>query len=352
MLHELISARHAEIVARARTKRMARSEPRCAPIEPDEGIPRFLHQLCAALRLSRPQPGLMAEEAALHGAVLLRTGCTVAEVVHYYGDVCQAVTELALELGTSIGADDFRAFNGHLDDAIASALAEYERQREAEISRTDRERVEALAHELRQTLFTAFAAFGSLRRGFVGRESSLGALLDRSLLRLQDLVNRSLGDRNAPADLRQLERVSVASLIQDVAAVAIIDATQRGIAFSATWSDVRAEVHADPQLLAAAIENIIQNALKFTARRGHVALTVRDTGSEVLLDVEDECGGLPVGKVEHLFCAFKQHAEDRSGLGLGLSISNANIRAIGGRLHATDLPGKGCIFTVTLPKAL
>lgn len=88
MLHELISARHAEIVARAHTKRTERSGSWSAPIEPDEGIPRFLDQLCAALRLSWPQPGLMDKEAALHGAVLLRTGCTVAEVVHYYGDVC------------------------------------------------------------------------------------------------------------------------------------------------------------------------------------------------------------------------------------------------------------------------
>jgi len=351
VLHELITAQHAEIVARTRAKRTERSPRRCVPIEPDEGIPRFLHQLSAALRLSRSTPGLMDEEAALCGALLLRTGCTVAEVVHCYGDVCQSVTELATELGEPIGTNDFRLFNGYLDDAIASALAEYGRLREAEIARTDAERIAALAHELRHTLFTAFAAFGSLRRGVVGRESSMGALLDRSLLRLQDLVNRSLGDRHGPLGVRQLQRVSVSALIRDVSEVAVVDATQRGVGFSAAWSDVRAEVHADPQLLAAAIENIIQNALKFTRRHGHVSLSVREAAGEVLIDVEDECGGLSVGKLDHLFCAFEQHAGDRSGLGLGLSISNASIRAIGGGIHATDLPGKGCIFTVTLPKA-
>jgi signal transduction histidine kinase len=140
-------------------------------------------------------------------------------------------------------------------------------------------------------------------------------------------------------------------LIQEVSEVALVDATERGVGFSATWCDVRAEVHADPQLLAGAIENIVHNALKFTPRRGQVSLTVREATSEISIDVEDACGGLSVGKLDHLFCAFEQHAGDRSGLGLGLSISNASIRAIGGRLHATDLPGKGCIFTVTLPKA-
>jgi signal transduction histidine kinase len=72
----------------------------------------------------------------------------------------------------------------------------------------------------------------------------------------------------------------------------------------------------------------------------------------VVIEIEDECGGLPPGKAEELFQPFMQRAADRSGLGLGLSISNRGVEANGGRLHVRDLPGKGCIFTIDLPREL
>jgi hypothetical protein len=60
--------------------------------------------------------------AGLHGHDLLREGFTVAQVVHGYGDVCQVVTELAGEKHAPISSEDFQAFNGCLDDAIAGAV--------------------------------------------------------------------------------------------------------------------------------------------------------------------------------------------------------------------------------------
>jgi hypothetical protein len=71
----------------------------------------------------------------------------------------------------------------------------------------------------------------------------------------------------------------------------------------------------------------------------------------VLIDVEDECGGLPPGKAEDLFRPFEQRGADKSGLGLGLSISMKGVRANGGEIRVRNLPGKGCTFTVDLPRA-
>jgi len=71
----------------------------------------------------------------------------------------------------------------------------------------------------------------------------------------------------------------------------------------------------------------------------------------ILIEVEDECGGLPEGKIEELFQPFSQKSADRSGVGLGLSISKRAIALNKGSLSATDLPGKGCIFTINLPRA-
>jgi len=71
----------------------------------------------------------------------------------------------------------------------------------------------------------------------------------------------------------------------------------------------------------------------------------------VLIDVQDECGGLPPGKAEELFKPFEQRGADRTGLGLGLSISLKGVRASGGEIRVRDLPGSGCMFTVDLPRA-
>jgi hypothetical protein len=68
--------------------------------------------------------------AAFHGRDLLIQGRSVSQVVHGYGDVCQSVTELAVERDATISAQDFRTLNRCLDDAIAGAVTEYGRERE------------------------------------------------------------------------------------------------------------------------------------------------------------------------------------------------------------------------------
>ena len=72
----------------------------------------------------------------------------------------------------------------------------------------------------------------------------------------------------------------------------------------------------------------------------------------VLLEIEDECGGLPSGSVDDLFLPFEQRGTDRSGLGLGLAFSRSAVEANKGRIYAHDLPEQGCVFTIDLPRVL
>ena len=109
-------------------------------------------------------------------------------------------------------------------------------------------------------------------------------------------------------------------------------------------------VHADSAILVSALSNLLQNAFKFTHSPGHVSLTTSITADRVLIEVEDECGGLPPGEAEHLFRMFEQRGTDRTGLGLGLAISRQGIEESGGTLRVRDLPGKGCVFIADLPR--
>jgi signal transduction histidine kinase len=66
--------------------------------------------------------------------------------------------------------------------------------------------------------------------------------------------------------------------------------------------------------------------------------------------VADKCGGLPPGKVEEMFRPFTQQGSDKTGVGLGLSISRRSVEANGGVLSVRDMPGDGCVFTIDLPR--
>ena len=85
---------------------------------------------------------------------------------------------------------------------------------------------------------------------------------------------------------------------------------------------------------------------------GKVAVCAVLGGRRVHIEVEDECGGLPDENLEALFSTFgARRGKDRSGLGLGLSVSRKAVRSFGGDIHVRNLPGKGCISTIELAVA-
>jgi hypothetical protein len=106
----------------------------------------------------------------------------------------------------------------------------------------------------------------------------------------------------------------------------------------------------DYHYLISALSNLVQNAIKYSMKDGTIWVRSRDADKNVVLEVEDQCGGLPKGKAEELFQPFTQKNKDRTGLGLGLTISRQAVALNGGTLAVRDLPGKGCIFSMTLPK--
>jgi len=349
MLHEFLTLNRDEIIARARAKVAARPAPRPTEEELNNGVPLFLSQLGETLRLSTGGDE-MARSAAAHGGDLLRMGFTVSQVVHDYGDVCQAITELADEVGAPITTEEFRTLNRCLDDAIAEAVTEYTRQREQSIAEQDTERLGVLAHEARNQIFAALMAFEVLKTGNVGVRGSTGSVLGRSLIGLRDLMTRALAEVRLEAPNRRRERVSLAEIVEEIELDASVEANARDITLRVTPAPRGVDVEVDRQILLSAVANLLQNAFKFTPPGGHVSLTTSTTPDRVLMDVEDECGGLPPGDVEGLFRPFEQRSAKRKGLGLGLHICRKSVEASGGVIRVRDLPGKGCIFTVDLPR--
>jgi signal transduction histidine kinase len=351
VLHEFLSANRGAILARARAKVATRPAPKATEEELAKGIPLFLDQLIGALAsTSRPSSVAIEESATMHGRDLLKRGFTVAQVVHDYGGVCKAVTELADELKAPITATEFHTFNRCLDDAVAQAVTEYAQLRERTIAEEGRVHSGELAHELRNALAAAMLAFETITSGSVGARGSTAALLGRCLRRLGELIDSSVAQVRLEAKIRAPERVSMREFIEEVEVGASMEASARGLALAVTTVEPGVDVVADRQLLAAAVTNLLQNAFKFTRPHGHVMLTASSTTDCVRIEVRDECGGLPPGKADELFLQFEQRGRDRTGLGLGLWISRRSVEAEGGKIHVLDLPGVGCVFAIDLPR--
>lgn len=354
VLDDFITANRELIVARTRARVCARIAPAPTTNELEEGIPAFLTQLCEALRLAKATDLIdheaISKSARRHGHELQRLDLTIGLVVRDYGDVCQAVTELAMEANAPIAAKEFQTLNLCLDHAIAAAVTEFARQRERAMTAKDSERLGTLSHELRNLINTATLAFEVLKSGRVAVAGSTSLVLDRSLSGLRNLVDRSLAEVRLDAGVERHDHISVADFIEEVEISASILAEARGLRFSVTSMGLPAALNGDRQILAAAVANLLQNAFKFTPKHGHVSLTTRVTPERVLFEIEDECGGLPQGKVAELFARYEQRGEDRSGAGLGLSISLKAAKANGGQIHVHDLPGKGCVFILDLPR--
>ena len=352
MLYEFIAVHRDEIIERCRTKVATRSVPPPTAAEINHGVLLFLAQLRQALRHGPSSPEIQTS-AALHGHDLLLQGFTMSQVVHDYGDVCQAITELAGEINAPISTDDFRMLNGCLDDAIAAAVTEYGRERhqstlDGEAARS--ERAGMLAHELRNLINVAIIAFEELETGNVGVAGSTSAVLHRSLVGLRALIGSSLAEVRLTQGLQNREQFLVSAFIDDLAMAARLEARASGITLRVTPTEGEVAIEADRQILAAVVRNLLQNAFKFTRRRTTVTLRTGASAERVVIEVQDECGGLQGCDNIESFRPFEQRSADRTGLGLGLAFCQLGVEANNGRIYARNIPEEGCVFTVDLPR--
>lgn len=353
MLYEFITLNRDEIIRRCRAKVATRSLPPPTAAEIDHGVPLFLDQLVDALRLGLSSSPEISQAALLHGHDLLLQGFTMSQVVHDYGDVCQSITELAVERAAPITVDEFRTLNKCLDDAIASAVTSYGRERDEATfdGATARaaERMGYLAHELRNLISNAIVAFELIEAGRVGPTGSTAGVLRRSLLGMRAVIARSLAEVRLRQGMLQRGHLVIADLFDDLVPVARLEGSARGIFLNVSPVDRSLSLEADRDVLSAVLMNLVQNAIKFTAPGTTVILRAFERDGRVLIEVEDRCGGLAGVDVEMLFRPFEQGGSNRTGLGLGLAFSRWGTEANGGRISARTLPDAGCIFTVDFP---
>jgi signal transduction histidine kinase len=372
-MHTFLTNNRDELIARCAAQVAERPQRAATPAQLANGVPMFLEQLTRTLRaeeegnaaegerISGPSGGdstalsQIGVSATAHGQQLMELGYTVDQVVHDYGDLCQAITSLAVERDAPFSVDQFRTLNRCLDNAIADAVTEFSAQRDLSISRRqasgENERLGMLVHELRNSLQTAVMAFTALESGAVPILGATGALVKRSHSALASLLDSSLGEVRVQAGNTDLTHVfPLGAFIADAKSIASLGANARGCALAVPEVDASVAIAGNRDHLLAALVNLLQNAFKFTHPHTQVTLHAYAEGDRVYIDVEDRCGGLMAEFAERMFRPFTQGSLDRSGLGLGLSIARRTVEKDGGSLTVRDIPGTGCVFTMSLSR--
>jgi hypothetical protein len=197
----------------------ARQWPSVSTEELQHGLPLFLTQLAETLRLkATPEPfppAAIGTSAEKHGGELLARDFTVAQVVHDYGDICQAITEAAVEKKLAITPEDFQTLNLCLDNAIAGAVTEFSRQREQALGDGEAEQLGYLTHELRNLLSTAMLSFAAVKSGRVAPGGSTAAITERSLMGMRDLLDTTIAEVRLSAGTHEAKNLSVAGFLDN-----------------------------------------------------------------------------------------------------------------------------------------
>src|SRR5450830_741936 len=372
MMHNFLANNRDDLIARCKAKVAKRPTRNASREQLLTGVPLFLSQLTRtleaeqdggadAIAISGPSGGAgsalseMGVSATAHGKALLDLNYTVDQVVHDYGDLCQAITDLAFERDAPFSVDEFRTLNRCLDNAIADAVTEFSSLRDTAINALQtsevNQRLGYLMHELRNALSSAMLATEAMRVGNLTLNGATGSVLQRSQRAMSVLIERSLLEVKAQgAELPPRDVFSLADFIEEAREAGALGADARGCRLYVSHVDPGLGLEGNRELLLAALGNLLANGFKFTQPGTTVTLVAREFEGRIQIDVGDHCGGLRQGDAERLFVPFSQRGDDRTGIGLGLSIARQYVEADEGTLNVRNVTGTGCVFSINMPK--
>lgn len=208
MLHDFLTLNRNELIGRCAEKAASRRANPGGTTAMDHGVPLFLQQLIDILCLEKstlkrdvagaeptPAPTDIGRAAALHGAEMLDKGFSIDQLVHGYGDVCQSITDMAVECNEPVSPDEFRTLNRCLDNAIADAVTSYSSIRQSrvnEVAEVLNRSLNYFSAEQRRLIDIAIQSYAAVRTGNIGLTGATGTMLIHALEELRALVDRTV----------------------------------------------------------------------------------------------------------------------------------------------------------------
>jgi signal transduction histidine kinase len=332
-----------------------------------------------SLALLASTPGCERVATALNARLTTNALCVVE--LELEGEPARAVALVPIAASGSdaragllaVGLNPLRPFDeqyrtflelvaGQLATGIASAQAyEEERKRAAALAELDRAKTaffSNVSHEFRTPLTLMLGPLEDLtaRSGpLPAEDQALLKLVQRNGQRLLKLVNTLLDFARIEAGRTQAayQATDLASLTRDLASNFRSACDRAGLTFEVDCPPLAEPVFVDREMWEKVVLNLLSNAFKFTLEGG-IALTLRDAGSAIELEVRDTGAGIPAESLPRMFERFHRVDDTRGrsheGSGIGLALVNELVKLHHGSIRVQSRLGEGSTFSVTLPK--
>ena len=295
-----------------------------------------LHQLAASLS------GVTQDGDELQ--IPIHSGVRPKGLLILHGAVLSQVTAEAIGGLISISIDRSQA---------VESIARNEAARESERLRTLI--IDSITHELRTPLTSIKGAATALLDSPVKPEESheLLTIIDEESDRLNRLVSEAV-------EMAQLDAQQVQMHFAPVDIRTVIEATRKSYPWIEEQHELRVNVpdglriRADPAMMEKVLSNLLENAAKYSKPGAPITISAEQSDHQVQLAIADQGAGIEPSEQTLIFERFyrgRVQTAGTSGTGMGLAISRAIAEAHGGSIGVTSQPGRGSVFTVTIPNA-
>lgn len=317
-----------------------------------DGLPHYLTALVTLLLAGSSAPDgstAWADVAREHGITRVNIGFDVTQLFREFRVLKQVLRDVVAEQGAMVDGVE-RLLTDILDAGATAALRSYVEARDFEARRKQAEHVGFLTHELRSPLSTATLAASQLRRLATPEQVPVLESLDRNHRKLSDLIDGVLLTERLEAGKVRCEPsdTRLGDLMEPALERARAMASEKKLTFRVSY-DPELHVRLDPDLTRSALQNVAENAARYTDQGG-VQVTVDDRPDKVIIHVRDSGTGLSEKDLRRIFEPFERGSTRKPGTGLGLAIARRAIEAQGGSIGAESPGRSGCHFWIQLPK--
>ncbi|MBI3543505.1 MAG: sensor histidine kinase [Deltaproteobacteria bacterium] len=354
-----IEARWLELVQQEIMKKRASVQPS----ELRDAMGDYLLRLAESLKRESTSDesrgaAVWGDVAREHAITRVRLGFDVAQLVHEFVLLRRVLVEFARMdelIPEGLQADSLTEL---IEAAISVAVHSYVESRDYEFRKLEAEHIGFLTHELRNPLATVSMAAAELCRRLnapaSSDESRLCQLMTAGHARLKSLIDTVLLTEKLQTfavEVRPVE-LTLGQLLNEALQNATEVARNKGLKLQVV-ADANIALRVDRNLTISVIQNLVDNAVKYTDR-GKVELRVDDLPDDVVIHVLDECPGIPPDELSTIFEPFKRGRSSKPGTGLGLAIAKKSVELQDGEIHGESLGdvgrGLGCHFWFKLPK--
>lgn len=227
----------------------------------------------------------------------------------------------------------------------------------AEASRIRTEFVRIVSHQLRSPVTNLSWAIDSLMAGDLGRiaESQLEyfKILKENSTRMKELIKDLLITSRIEEGALPIkkEKVSLIEVIKSLVSEFQPFARASNVEIGFSFDENLPKILTDPQQIKVAVENLLDNAIRYSQRKGEIKIRLERKGDDIYFEIKDSGVGIPQEDQKYIFQKFfRSKSKEKGGTGLGLFITKSIIEKLGGKIWFESEEDKGTIFYFTLPK--